>query len=204
MIASPASALGAAPGLPDGAQHTQGHCATSLTCFRLSPCCSICPHTPARAPLPLRPSAPAAPQERTGLGCPGLTARCPPRADRVAQNVVKSHLETCQYTTEELKRLAWSLYSPEEVRALQSKVSAAVTAPCHSQCPLGLRRAGDEGEEGEEGLSVLWELPRGGVWGGSSHPRCPDATIPHGWHSTGVSSLPQGVTEPGCRGASTP
>ncbi|KFP68017.1 Nuclear receptor ROR-beta, partial [Cariama cristata] len=41
--------------------------------------------------------------------------------DRVAQNVVKSHLETCQYTTEELKRLAWSLYSPEEVRALQSK-----------------------------------------------------------------------------------
>ncbi|NWY56847.1 RORB protein, partial [Chionis minor] len=41
--------------------------------------------------------------------------------DQVAQNVVKSHLETCQYTTEELKRLAWSLYSPEEVRALQSK-----------------------------------------------------------------------------------
>ncbi|NXN22624.1 RORB protein, partial [Nycticryphes semicollaris] len=41
--------------------------------------------------------------------------------DRVAQNVVKSHLETCQYTTEELKHLAWSLYSPEEVRALQSK-----------------------------------------------------------------------------------
>ncbi|NXU90975.1 RORB protein, partial [Xiphorhynchus elegans] len=41
--------------------------------------------------------------------------------DRVAQNVVKSHLETCQYTTEELKRLAWSLYSPEEIRALQSK-----------------------------------------------------------------------------------
>ncbi|NXC77084.1 RORB protein, partial [Anhinga anhinga] len=41
--------------------------------------------------------------------------------DQVAQNVVKSHLETCQYTTEELKRLAWSLYSPEEVRTLQSK-----------------------------------------------------------------------------------
>lgn len=68
---------------------------------------------------------------------PGLT-RCPHLADRVAQNVVKSHLETCQYTTEELKRLAWSLYSPEEVRALQSKVSATVTTPCHSQCPLGL------------------------------------------------------------------
>ncbi|NXG79557.1 RORB protein, partial [Baryphthengus martii] len=41
--------------------------------------------------------------------------------DRVAQNVVKSHLETCQYTTEELKRLVWNLYSPEEVRTLQSK-----------------------------------------------------------------------------------
>lgn len=56
-------------------------------------------------------------------------------ADRVAQNVVKSHLETCQYTTEELKRLAWSLYSPEEVRALQSKVSATATppAPRHGQ-----------------------------------------------------------------------
>lgn len=72
------------------------------------------------------------------MGSPGLTAHCPHLADRVAQNVVKSHLETCQYTTEELKRLAWSLYSPEEVRALQSKVSATVTAPCHSQCPLGL------------------------------------------------------------------
>lgn len=41
--------------------------------------------------------------------------------------MVKSHLETCQYTTEELKRLAWSLYSPEEVRAWQSKVGAAAT-----------------------------------------------------------------------------
>lgn len=68
---------------------------------------------------------------RTGgpAASPGLTARCPYLADRVAQNVVKSHLETCQYTTEELKRLAWTLYSPEEVRALQSKVSAAAVAP---------------------------------------------------------------------------
>lgn len=85
---------------------------------------------------PLCPSSPtAAPQDRTGLGSPALTTLCPHLADRVAQNVVKSHLETCQYTTEELKRLAWSLYSPEEVRALQSKVSATVTAPW---CPLGL------------------------------------------------------------------
>ncbi|XP_072701264.1 nuclear receptor ROR-beta-like isoform X2 [Ciconia boyciana] len=53
--------------------------------------------------------------------------------DRVAQNVVKSHLETCQYTTEELKRLAWSLYSPEEVRTLQSKSCEAMWQQCSLQ-----------------------------------------------------------------------
>ncbi|XP_065508514.1 nuclear receptor ROR-beta-like [Caloenas nicobarica] len=53
--------------------------------------------------------------------------------DRVAQNVVKSHLETCQYTTEELKHLAWSLYSPEEVRALQSKSCEAMWQQCSLQ-----------------------------------------------------------------------
>uniref|UniRef100_A0A8B9FZA4 Nuclear receptor ROR-beta-like protein n=1 Tax=Amazona collaria TaxID=241587 RepID=A0A8B9FZA4_9PSIT len=68
--------------------------------------------------------------ERTVLGSPGLTPHCPHLADRVAQNVVKSHLETCQYTTEELKRLAWSLYSPEEVRALQSKSCEAMWQQC--------------------------------------------------------------------------
>lgn len=66
---------------------------------------------------------------REAGGSPGLTPHCPRLADRVAQNVLKSHLETCQYTTEELKRLAWSLYSPEEVRALQSKVSTALWPP---------------------------------------------------------------------------
>ncbi|XP_025932298.1 nuclear receptor ROR-beta-like [Apteryx rowi] len=53
--------------------------------------------------------------------------------DRIAQNVVKSHLETCQYTTEELKRLAWTLYSPEEIRALQSKSCEAVWQQCSLQ-----------------------------------------------------------------------
>lgn len=57
---------------------------------------------------------------------PRLTTRCHLFADRIAQNVVKSHLETCQYTAEELKRLAWTLYSPEEVRALQSKVGTTL------------------------------------------------------------------------------
>uniref|UniRef100_A0A8B9TIN0 Nuclear receptor ROR-beta n=1 Tax=Anas platyrhynchos TaxID=8839 RepID=A0A8B9TIN0_ANAPL len=53
--------------------------------------------------------------------------------DRIAQNVVKSHLETCQYTAEELKRLAWTLYSPEEVRALQSKSCEAMWQQCSLQ-----------------------------------------------------------------------
>uniref|UniRef100_A0A8C3N7I4 Uncharacterized protein n=1 Tax=Geospiza parvula TaxID=87175 RepID=A0A8C3N7I4_GEOPR len=56
-----------------------------------------------------------------------------PGGTSMAQNVVKSHLETCQYTTEELKRLAWSLYSPEEVRALQSKSCEAMWQQCSLQ-----------------------------------------------------------------------
>lgn len=44
-------------------------------------------------------------------------------SERVAQNVVKSHIETNQYTSEELKRMAWTLYSPEETRSYQTKVN---------------------------------------------------------------------------------
>lgn len=36
--------------------------------------------------------------------------------------MVKSHIETSQYSTEELKRMAWTLYSPEETRSYQTKV----------------------------------------------------------------------------------
>lgn len=57
--------------------------------------------------------------------------------DRLAQNVIKSHLETSQYTTEELKRLLWSLYSLDEMRNLQSK-------PCEvmwQQCALQISNA---------------------------------------------------------------
>lgn len=39
---------------------------------------------------------------------------------------------------------------------------------------------------------MLWEPPSGGVCSGSSHPRCPNATIPCGRHGTGVLSLPWG------------
>lgn len=48
---------------------------------------------------------------------------CP---ERITQNVVKSHLETCQYSTEELKRLTWSQYTPEETRHFQCKVGSLV------------------------------------------------------------------------------
>lgn len=43
--------------------------------------------------------------------------------DRIAQNIIKSHLETCQYTAEELQQLAWQTHTYEEVRLYQSKVS---------------------------------------------------------------------------------
>ncbi|KAF5892900.1 nuclear receptor ROR-beta-like, partial [Clarias magur] len=42
-------------------------------------------------------------------------------AERIAQSVVKSHVETSQYSTEELKRLMWNLYTAEETRTYQSK-----------------------------------------------------------------------------------
>lgn len=42
----------------------------------------------------------------------------------MTQNVVKSHIETSQYSPEELKRCAWNLYTPEEIRTYQNKVSA--------------------------------------------------------------------------------
>lgn len=45
-----------------------------------------------------------------------------PCSERFTQSVVKSHIETGQYSTEELKRMAWTLYSPEETRSYQTKV----------------------------------------------------------------------------------
>ncbi|XP_014342606.1 nuclear receptor ROR-beta [Latimeria chalumnae] len=53
--------------------------------------------------------------------------------DQVIQNVVKSHMETCQYTTEELKRLTWSFYTQEEIRGLQNKTSETMWQQCALQ-----------------------------------------------------------------------
>ncbi|XP_067410421.1 nuclear receptor ROR-beta-like isoform X2 [Emydura macquarii macquarii] len=53
--------------------------------------------------------------------------------DQIAQNVIKSHLETCQYTTDELKRLAWQLYTQEEIRSLQNKSCETMWQECSLQ-----------------------------------------------------------------------
>lgn len=45
--------------------------------------------------------------------------------DRITQSIVKSHLETCQYSAEDMKRFTWVQYTPEETRAFQNKVHNA-------------------------------------------------------------------------------
>lgn len=50
--------------------------------------------------------------------------------ERITQNVVKSHLETCQYSTEELKKHTWSLYTPEETRSFQLKSAEWMWQQC--------------------------------------------------------------------------
>lgn len=52
----------------------------------------------------------------------GITNKQLSLPDRIAQNIIKSHLETCQYTTDELQQLAWQTHSYEEVKMYQSKV----------------------------------------------------------------------------------
>ncbi|KAG7513571.1 nuclear receptor ROR-beta-like [Solea senegalensis] len=50
--------------------------------------------------------------------------------ERITQSVVKSHIETSQYSTEELKRMAWTLYSPEETRSYQTKSAEVMWQQC--------------------------------------------------------------------------
>ncbi|KAJ8419010.1 hypothetical protein AAFF_G00005090 [Aldrovandia affinis] len=57
-------------------------------------------------------------------GCSLLEIEC------VTQSVVKSHLETSQYSTEELKRLTWATYTPEETRAFQSQSAEVMWQQC--------------------------------------------------------------------------
>ncbi|KAI7809802.1 RORgamma2, partial [Triplophysa rosa] len=57
--------------------------------------------------------------------------------ERITQNVVKSHLETCQYSTEELKKLTCNVYTPEETRSFQLKSAEWMW----QQCALHLTNA---------------------------------------------------------------
>ncbi|KAK2907763.1 RAR-related orphan receptor C a [Channa argus] len=57
-------------------------------------------------------------------GCSLLEIEC------VTQSVVKSHIETSQYSTEELNRMAWTLYSPEETRSYQTKSAEVMWQQC--------------------------------------------------------------------------
>ncbi|XP_029541941.1 nuclear receptor ROR-beta-like isoform X2 [Oncorhynchus nerka] len=50
--------------------------------------------------------------------------------ERITASVVKSHIETSQHGSEELKRLIWSLYTPEETRSFQSKSAEVMWQQC--------------------------------------------------------------------------
>ncbi|XP_010075141.1 PREDICTED: nuclear receptor ROR-beta-like [Pterocles gutturalis] len=52
---------------------------------------------------------------------------------RIAQNIIKSHLETCQYTMEELHQLAWQTHTYEEIKVYQSKTREALWQQCAIQ-----------------------------------------------------------------------
>ncbi|XP_048833033.1 RAR-related orphan receptor C a isoform X1 [Brienomyrus brachyistius] len=53
--------------------------------------------------------------------------------ERITQSVVKSHRETCQYSTEELKSLMWNQYTAEEIRLYQSKSAEVMWQQCAHQ-----------------------------------------------------------------------
>ncbi|KAM8961807.1 nuclear receptor ROR-beta [Pelodytes ibericus] len=53
--------------------------------------------------------------------------------DRVAQNIIKSHLETCQYTVDELHQLAWQTHTYEEIKIYQNKTREALWQQCAIQ-----------------------------------------------------------------------
>lgn len=53
-------------------------------------------------------------------------------AEHLAQNISKSHMETCQYLREELQQMTWQAFLQEEVESYQSKVS-----PAARRAPIG-------------------------------------------------------------------
>ncbi|XP_013910043.1 PREDICTED: nuclear receptor ROR-beta isoform X1 [Thamnophis sirtalis] len=65
-----------------------------------------------------------------GQLAPGITMA---EIDRIAQNIIKSHLETCQYTLEELHQLAWQTHTYEEIKIYQNKSREALWQQCAIQ-----------------------------------------------------------------------
>lgn len=49
---------------------------------------------------------------------------CFPPVEHLAQNISKSHLETCQYLREELQQITWQTFLQEEIENYQNKVGA--------------------------------------------------------------------------------
>ncbi|KAM4552023.1 nuclear receptor ROR-beta-like [Odontesthes bonariensis] len=50
--------------------------------------------------------------------------------EHITQSIVKSHLETCQYSAEDMKRFTWVQYTPEETRTFQSKSAEWMWQQC--------------------------------------------------------------------------
>uniref|UniRef100_A0A3P9L838 Nuclear receptor ROR-beta-like n=1 Tax=Oryzias latipes TaxID=8090 RepID=A0A3P9L838_ORYLA len=50
--------------------------------------------------------------------------------EHITQGIVKSHLETCQYSAEDMKRFAWVQYTPEETRVFQNKSAEWMWQQC--------------------------------------------------------------------------
>uniref|UniRef100_A0A3Q3E800 RAR-related orphan receptor C b n=1 Tax=Labrus bergylta TaxID=56723 RepID=A0A3Q3E800_9LABR len=53
--------------------------------------------------------------------------------ERITQSIVKSHLETCQYSAEDMKRFTWAQYTPEETRAFQNKSAEWMWQQCFAK-----------------------------------------------------------------------
>ncbi|XP_017277743.1 RAR-related orphan receptor C b isoform X2 [Kryptolebias marmoratus] len=50
--------------------------------------------------------------------------------ENITKSIVKSHLETCQYSADDMKRFTWVQYTPEETRAFQSKSAEWMWQQC--------------------------------------------------------------------------
>ncbi|XP_072297393.1 nuclear receptor ROR-beta-like [Eucyclogobius newberryi] len=50
--------------------------------------------------------------------------------ERITQSIVKSHLETCQYSADDMKRFTWVQYTPEEARSFQNKSAEWMWQQC--------------------------------------------------------------------------